>query len=53
MDGETYNNAKERIGELQTSGQYEDFVKDTHRIAKQLYAAIERNQDAPYFTKAI
>lgn len=51
MEEETYKNAKERIEELQTVGQYEDFVKDTNRIARQLYAAIERNQDAPYFRR--
>lgn len=48
---DTYANAKERIREIQTVEQYEDFISDTNRIAKQLYAAIERNQQAPYFKK--
>lgn len=48
---DTYTNAKERIREIHTVEQYEDFISDTNRIAKQLYAAIERNQQAPYFKK--
>lgn len=48
---DTYTDAKERIQEIHTVGQYEDFISDTNRIAKQLYAAIERNQQAPYFKK--
>lgn len=51
MHHATYDAALERIKDMQTVEQYEDFISDTNRIAKQLYAAIERNQQAPYFKK--
>lgn len=52
LNREAYVSAEERIKEIQTITQYEDFVEDTNRIAKQLREAVERNQQAPYFTKA-
>lgn len=51
MDYFTYCRAKERIREMEFTGQYEDFKEDTERLRGYLKTAIKRNQQAPYFTK--
>ncbi len=51
LSRETYNLALERIAEMETMSQYEDFCNDTKDVASSLCLAIKTNRDSGYFFK--